>query len=305
MIPSNVLPSCLWRDDLLHPPSDVVAVYEAKLREMGILELALEHKGAYRGHGGVSEKDTYNHFAKRYLNSVTRLQCILLDPNKSFANIPRDLLVILTSHRISLLDLPCGAGAGAISVLGTLKELRTAGIIPTMPLTMQILGADISPHALEIYKDQLERIRPSLAETGITVNLETRLWDASDVQQTNELIDRYLDAYSPHDHFVLIANFSGASKSMFEHFKDSFRQIWIRLSGKSARSSTILWVEPEADAAKSLFKRLVDLVNPYTWFRRDLGTDRDQLSCKYDWFLRLQGRVISSGVMVHRYSRAK
>jgi len=173
-------------------------------------------------------------------------------------------------------------------------------------LTVRILGADISEHALEIYRAQMGRLEPVLAGAGISVSVETRRWDATDVQQTNDLIDRYLQGPASHsEYLVLLANFSGPSKTLFQQFEDSFRQVWIRLSGRAAMSTTILWVEPEAEASKNLFKKLGALLNPYTWFQRAPGKGQSFLGCKYDWFLRIQAKTISSGVIVHRYSRAR
>ena len=78
---------------------------------------------------------------------MTRVQCVLLDPHDAFDEISHELLLTLSSHRIALLDLPCGSGAGGIALLTTIKELRIAGIIPSTPLTVEIIGADISQSA--------------------------------------------------------------------------------------------------------------------------------------------------------------
>ena len=115
------------------------------------------------------------------------------------------------------------------------KELRMAGIVPMTPLSVKILGADISPYALDLYRDQFEQLVPILAGVGISVRLETRTWDATDVQQTNNLIDDYLEGAGAHnEYFVIVANLSGASKTLFRQFEESFKQIWIRLSGRAS-----------------------------------------------------------------------
>src|SRR4051812_36268514 len=94
-----------------------------------------------------------------------------------------------------------------------------------------------------------------------------------DVQQTNSLIDDYLGKGGASSEFlVLVANFSGASKKLFNQFQDTFRQIWIRLSGKPSKFSTILWVEPDATDSKDLFKRLYEIVAHYKWFQKLFGT---------------------------------
>ena len=92
MIPCDLLPPCLWRDNVLHLSDDVHDVYEAMLKELALFDKALAYQGGKPVHGGESQDDTYEHFCTRYLNSVSRVQCVMLDPLKSFEDIPRDLL---------------------------------------------------------------------------------------------------------------------------------------------------------------------------------------------------------------------
>jgi hypothetical protein len=92
MIPCDLLPHCLWRDNVLHLSDDVHDVYEAMLKELALFDKALAYQGGKPVHGGESQDDTYEHFCTRYLNSVSRVQCVMLDPHKSFEDIPRDLL---------------------------------------------------------------------------------------------------------------------------------------------------------------------------------------------------------------------
>ena len=303
MLPCNHLPRTLWQDDVLHLSDDIHDVFEAKLKQLGLFETALAYDGkGPGGHGGASRKETYEHFYKRYLNSVSRIQCVMLDPHDAFQGIPRDLLLTLSSHRISILDIPCGAGAGTISALMTLKELRMAGIVPMTPLSVKILGADISPYALDLYRDQLGQLVPILAGVGISVRLETRTWDATDVQQTNNLIDDYLEGAGAHnEYFVIVANLSGASKTLFQQFEESFKQIWIRLSGRASKFSTILWVEPNRKDGASLFKKLVETVKFYKWFQRISGKRQNFQECSYNFYIRMHNKSVSSGVMVHYY----
>jgi SAM-dependent methyltransferase len=305
MLSRKQLPPSLWLEGVLHLSSHVLDVFEAKLRELGLFETALAYDGkGPGGHGGASKEETYEHYYKRFLNSASRLQCVMLDPHKAFEGIPRDLLLTLSSHRISVLDVPCGAGAGTIAALMTLKELRIAGILPMTPLSVRILGADISPYALDLYRAQLVQLEPILAGVGISVRLDTRPWDATDVQQTNDLIDDYLSEGAAYNEcFVVVANFSGASKTLFQQFEDSFKQIWIRLSGRSSRFSTILWVEPNWKDGASLFKKLVQTVKSYRWFQRITRQRQNFQECSYSFHIRMQNKAVPSGVMVHYYRR--
>jgi hypothetical protein len=150
----------------------------------------------------------------------------------------------------------------------------------------------------------LGALEPTLAGVGISVRLETRTWDAADVQQTNDLIDDYLkEATSHNECLVLVANFSGASKTLFQQFEDSFKQIWIRLSGRASRFSTILWVEPNIKDGASLFKKLVETVKSYKWFQRITGQRQNYQESSYTFHIRMQNKSVPSGVMVHYYRR--
>lgn len=306
MIPPDRLPLSLWNDGVIHLPMDVNNVYEEKLRQLDLYEHARIHGGARGEYGGATKDQTHSHFAAMYANSVSRVQCVLLDPHKVFAKIPHYLLTTLSSHRISILDIPCGAGASTISALATLKELRNARIVPTMPLSVSIIGGDISQYALDIYESQFNRLSPHLAAVGIDVSLNTRIWDAKDVQQTNTLLDDYLGGCETHNEFlVLITNFSGASKKLLDDFEESFRLIWIRLSSQAARSSTILWIEPEMTASKSLFKRISDLMKPYNWFIKTPDKKDSFLRCEYHWFARIAEKSVKSTAIVHHYQRGE
>jgi hypothetical protein len=304
MIPSNRLPVCLWQNDVLHSSGDVNDVYESQLKTLGLFEKALAYDGRRQTHGGASERETYEHFFTRYLNSVSRVQYVMLDPLKSFEDIPRALFLTLSSHRISVLDIPCGAGAGIISLLATLKELRAAGLLPILPLSVTILGADFSPSALNLCQGQLTAFVHVLASAGISIKVVTREWNALHVQQTNQLIDKYLEGSLKHsEYLVLVANFSGASKSLFTKFEDSFKQLWIRLSGEVSRFSTILWIEPNATDGIKLFTKLVELVSSYIWFLPISNSPTTTHRCTYNFYSRLQAKVIPSGVMVRSYRR--
>jgi hypothetical protein len=304
MIPVAQLPSCLWQNDVLHVSNDIQEVYEAHLRSLGLFEKALSYEGKRGIHGGESKEETHEHFCLRFINSVARVQCVLLDPMKVFEDIPSDLLLTLSSHRISLLDLACGAGAGTISALITLKELRQAKLLPIIPLSLRILGADFSAHALELYESQIKQLKPRLAKVGISVNLETRRWDARNARQTNQLIDDYLEgpqAYS--ELLVLVAAISGASKADFQDFTKSIELLWIRLSSVTTRSSTILWIEPNTSNGKNLLKKLRNFVKPWLWFQSNQAANEEKYACNYNLFIKLNNKNVKSGVMVHRFTR--
>lgn len=289
---------------VIHLPGALNDVYEATLRKYNLLEKARHASDVKAVYGGKSREDTEEHLATRFLNSVSRVQCVLLDPHRSLADIPRDLITTLSSHRIAVLDVPCGAGAATLSMLETVKELRKAGVLPTTPLSIDIIGADISPDALDLFCEQHSALSPGLSNLGITTTLSLREWDAADVQQTNDLLDDLLANAGVHnEHLVLVTNFSGESKNLLRQFEPSFNQIGIRLSGKVTKRNTIIWIEPDMRTSRGLFSTLADLFAKFKRLQRSPDASVPCLSCSYSWFLRLQNKSIRSSLIVHRYSR--
>jgi SAM-dependent methyltransferase len=194
----------MWHSKVIHLPESLNVAYEAILKRHGLMDKARQSWDAKAVYGGKSRENAEEHFAARFLNSVSRVQCVLIDPTRSFDDIPRDLLTTLSSHRISLLDIPCGAGAATLATLETLKELRKSGVLPTTPLSVNVIGADISTAALDFFHDQLTSLKPGLSSLGITVSPCLQEWDATDVQQTNDLLDIFLsDPEAHNEHLVL------------------------------------------------------------------------------------------------------
>lgn len=297
-------PESLWNSNILHLPRDLNSIYKFTLEKLNLLGEALGFTGNQGGHGGATEEDTNKHYACLYPNSAARVQCVLIDPNKTFGAIPHDLRMTLSSHRISLLDMPCGAGAGAISLLSTIKELRIAGTLPYTPLSVDIHGADISEHALSLYRTQVDLLIPKLAEVGIRVTLTCHQWDASSLPQTTDLLDAYFAASDVSEYFILVANFSGEGKSKFTRYQDSFEQLWVRLSGKKAKQSTILWVEPHGNSGRDVFQKLSHWGRgKFPWLRSLIPDGKNYIMCEYNFFHFIQDKPVESGVAIHGYTR--
>lgn len=296
------IPSSIWKDDVLHLPVDLNEVYRQKLEELQLLDAARQFDGRSPGHGGASQAETHQHFAQIYLNSSSRVQYVALDPTSAFGQISKDLALTFSSHRVSILDIPCGAGAGGIALLTTIKELRQADVIPTTPLSVDIFAADISPHALEIYRTQIEWLKPRLESAGITVNIDCRRWDAADLVATNDLLEDYL-RHPSNEYFVLMANFSGAGKSHFSSFKPSFEQLFLRLSYHKLTGVTLLWVEPNSRSGKTQIQKLKDLIAGFVRFISGVSAGVDCISRDYTWYSCIQSKTVGSDVAVHNYKR--
>jgi hypothetical protein len=305
MFTEDRLPLSLWRDGVLHFPDWLNDTYESTLESLGLLEFARRHDGPWNSHGGESIEATHDHFCKMYLNSASRVQCLILDPTGAFEYIARDLLASFSSHHVAILDLPCGSGASVLSALSNLTELRRGRLLPTTPLTVSILGADISDHATAIYRDQFERLVSRFRETGINASLATRRWNACDVQQTNQVIDDWLrNNTQAQEHLVLISNFSGDAANMLPTLEESFQQVWIRLSSNETPNSTILWIEPTMQSARRMFTQFTTRFARYLWFIPTSSNGEVHPCCEYTWFSRLQAKIVRGTVLIHRYRRA-
>lgn len=99
-----------------------------------------------------------------------------------------------SSHEIFVLDLAAGTGAGVTSLLTSLCYLRENNVLPRQPLTVNILAADLSAKALDIYRDILEEIEPICNGSAILINFDSRVWDASNTRETNMLCNDWLSA---------------------------------------------------------------------------------------------------------------
>lgn len=297
-----LIPDRLWKYGVLHLPRDLNEVYHRRLQELDLLAEAKSFDGKQGGHGGETQADTYKHFASLYPNSASRVQCVILNPHTVFADISRDLILTLSSHRVAVLDIPCGAGAGGIALLTTIKELRISNIIPSTPLSIDIFAADYSPAALDLYKSQVDLLLPKLGESGISVSFHRHLWDAAQLQQTSDLVEDYL-AHQANEYLVLMANFSGAGKSQFSAFKRSFEHMFVRLSSRRIKGVTILWIEPLNPSGTSHIQKLKDLISDFKGYVSNIKQEVKCLECNYAWHSFIQSKKITSGVAVRDYKR--
>jgi hypothetical protein len=224
---------------------------------------------------------------------------VVLDPRGRFGNIPKDVLQSFASHRIALLDIPSGAGAGGLCLLSLLCELRRARLIPRLPLTVSILGGDISIEAQRLYREQLDGLRTVLSSYAINVELETRDWDAADLVSTNELCHAWEQkARHGNERFVLITNFSGAGDKMLDVFKEAFRHISVRAAGANA---TVLWIEPGDKGGEAFLRRAVKLIIAI-FARRSVVNDAPP-TCEFNWWHELHSREYSGRSAVFHYRR--
>src|SRR5437773_1259714 len=110
-------PGLVDSQSILHLPAALHTAYRDELVDRGLLEAAIVGSVEKQIHGGASQEDTLKHFKYRFANSASRVVCILVDPVDVFASLPFDIFQSFSSHRIAVLDAPCGSGAGLLSLL--------------------------------------------------------------------------------------------------------------------------------------------------------------------------------------------
>lgn len=192
LLPRQEIPKHLWNGSVIYLPVEFVNLYQNKLIQLGKLEEAKKPSPADKDLiGGVSREATIDHFTYRFPASAVRVEYVALDPDSKFQDITDDLLTTLSDGNIAVLDIPCGSGAGILSLLSTVADLRKNRTLPKLPLTITITAGDISETALEIYESLLSGLSPILLAEGIALRCSTTLWDATAANMTASIIDKW------------------------------------------------------------------------------------------------------------------
>lgn len=296
MIPSN-----LWKKNILYQSDNLIEVYKQELIHLGMLEYAekyneIDNSGAI---GGLTEDETKRHFSERFLTSSARVQFLVLDPKQKLVEISSDLKSTFSGGYISLLDIPSGTGAGVLSLLCNLYELRKFSKTPSLPLYINILAGDYSNSALDIYIKLLDSVKLELEKELIFIKYTTFEWDASSMLSTNELTSLWLKNEEKFEEFyILMSAFSGVGSSNYKKFEESFKYIQNRICHKP---STIIFIEPNTIEAQSFTRKIAKTFsNLFTWLiGKEESTDGD----RFEWYDSIRGNIGKSEVLVKQYSR--
>lgn len=309
MINSNDLPEELWlhHEQAVKLCTELETKYIGHLHKYDAYNLAKAYDGKSHPIGGSSATEAIEHFAYRFVNSSTRVIHITLDPDKKFSNIQIDIFSTFSKGNISILDLACGTGGHILSLLTTLVELRLKKLLPTLPLNIHILAADISPTALQIYQSLLNDLEPYLRNTGIRVIYHTYIWDACIPMQTSQLMDKLFSTtrdISINEYYVMTSAFSGfaGNEVNFSQIERSLQHITERLGSKI---STFLWIEPDTTKAKKFLAFLSKVFESIQDFFVQLFIENNATSSNtYSWWEPIKEEVITRGnVTVKLYKR--
>ncbi|WP_263831992.1 class I SAM-dependent methyltransferase [Sulfurospirillum oryzae] len=308
MINSNDLPEELWlhNEQAVKLCTELETKYIEHLHKCNAYELAKTSDGKSHPIGGSGATEAIEHFAYRFVNSSTRVIHITLDPDKKFSNIQIDIFSTFSKGNISILDLACGTGGHILSLLTTLVELRLKKLLPTLPLNIHILAADISPKALEIYQSLLHDLEPYLLNAGIRVIYSTYEWDACSSIQTSSLMDTFFEitsTISSNEYYVITSAFSGfaGNETNFTRIERSLQHITDRLGTKN---STFLWIEPDGKDAKKFLGLLNRIFENIKDFFVQIFEERESISHTYCWWEPIKKEVIKKGnVSIKLYKR--
>ena len=283
------IPTSLWdaNTQVLSIPGHLATAYIDTVDSRGIrhLLLNLEAKNDDGPIGGGSREETERHFVNRMDGSVARVLLALLDPRNELDASSDTLISPFSGGVPCVTDVPCGAGAGVLSILSSIAVLRESGVLPRIPLNVHLVAADISSHATDLANEMLDRIRQSLADQAIHVEVEWIVWDATDTASNTNLVRRAVIASSVSSKkLLLVANFSGflSQPGKRRQVDPQLEELFRYLAGEN---SLALWLEPDSKAVSSggaLFSWLIrEARSRWAWFAKisDLLSDEDSGFC--------------------------
>ncbi|MCP4091210.1 MAG: hypothetical protein GY746_15680 [Gammaproteobacteria bacterium] len=304
VLPTSDIPAELWVDEKINLAEELRSSFIDKLEELGELEKAVEGKPTVKVlHGGITDEETIDHFVYRFPTSSGRVQYAALSPCNNLVNISNAIMSTFSTGDVSVLDIPGGTGAAMCSLLTTIATLREQDIMPMLPLTVRIMTGDLSPKALEIYGQMIDKVSPYLIQNGIVIEFRSMIWDATRSDHAAKIVDEWFALSNSNSEFIVcISNFTGAliDAELFEEFSPSLNHILARLHN---RKSTLVWVEPEYGGTKKLAKKLKRYFAAFVkWFKNSDGED-GALKAGYTMINPLNGVEYSSSVHVQRFER--
>jgi hypothetical protein len=291
-------PLQLYEDGTLRLVPALVLAYEQQLKATGLFaQVTQKPPQGIALVGGAGLQDTQNHFAYSFSTSAIRGEYVLLDVNDLLEQAPADLLTALSANRVAYLDLAAGAGGGSLGLLTTLAVLRNNNLVPTTPLDLHILAADISKAALDIYLALFGVLQPFLVSSGMNVSLTVEEWDAKQSNNTAALLDKWFAANANAEEYIaIISAISGGGVSLAKSIERSIQHISDRLANYP---STFFFLEPKMKGTKDFLDKLLGGLH-LGWFASITGPG---LSGNYKWLHPFTGAELTGSIWVSHYRR--
>jgi hypothetical protein len=199
--------------------------------------------------GGLSLEQTHTHFAQAFDGSCARVQLALMDPFNRATKASNNLVRSLSGNRVVLADAPSGAGAAAFSLLATIAQLRSQGVLPRVPLDVHLVAGEIAEPARQLASQVMDELRPSLEEQAITLSAELHPWNVTDALSNTDFVARINVASDGRDkRLLVVANFNGflVRESKQTEAKPQLTELVRHCSGVN---SYAVWIEPDMNRA--------------------------------------------------------
>jgi hypothetical protein len=296
ILPVSAICRALWASQTLRLGSRLSESYVARLTSEGLAELAANQSQAQGEPGGITDEDADKHFALRFVNSAGRSQCAVLDPHDKLGTVSNSLLAPTLGDGMLLVDVPCGAGACGLALLECIRELRSAGSLPVLPLNVRIVAGDISVRAREHYRELFDVMKGELAKSAIFAELIDIGWDVSDARQNAKFVDSVVTKSEGVPQILIIAsNFSDAMADAA--LLESFRHFLSQLIGRvSDWPTTVCWIEPQSNKAKKYLPPISKWVVTFmAWLKPD---SEDYVECGYQLHDPVTNKPFQSGIAV-------
>lgn len=264
----------LWQDQTIVIPEELASAYLAVLNRHGLLARATGPRPDSPPVGGLSQEQTDAHFCHAFDGSLARIQLVYADPLGTIPVASQTLRNHLIGGDLCLVDVPAGAGAGALSLLCSVAKLRERGTLPRLPLNVRLLWGEISTPAMQYAFEVLTEVVPYLESQAIFVEVDQFVWDVlSQVSNTN-LVEKIIQSRIHHPLvLLLVCNFSGflEREGKWGEAKLGIENLIQFCSGDL---NAAVWIEPDQSAVKSsLFGRIGKLLQAMSSFGRTTSED--------------------------------
>ena len=271
------------RDGCAHLPSALWTAFSATLGESGLEDLVvlMKSSGAI---GGESEEEAELHFATRFPNSYARTQRLLVSGEGACLQVARSLVTLFHGDTVAILDAPSGSGPASIALVTTIAAMRQHGQIPSLPLKVLLVFADISGRALNLAESVVEWVVPHWTAAGIECSTRMIHWDAKSLDSTRAMRKSFRVAAQDYSQRVVLrAAFSGEcgkNSDVFDQYSKSLlflRDLESDHDGPSGlRSTMFLEIEPQDGNTKKFQRFLKSKV--------DFGSEGEWVTIKGEFF---------------------
>lgn len=249
--------SSLWDGNRILLPEAIKAAYSSVLSASGLLDVALAPRPDPPPIGGLSQGQTDEHFCHAFDGSLARVQLALLDPHGTAPVTSATLRAFLAGGDVCLVDVPCGAGAGALALLGAVAHFRNLSILPRHPLNVRLLWGEISQPAIGYAITLLSMLKDEFESQGIFVTVESFNWDVLDQLSNMELVERIVLAKTSTPQILLVVcNFSGFLERS-KKWNQALPGLDMLFKFCSGDLNAAIWLEPDQRSVElGLFERI-------------------------------------------------